>query len=96
MSDLLLAEAPKTAKRNYETSEYSSFVRRALRAYGRRVADADEVDLLEMVEIMSEIDEMIVLPAVRGMRERGQSWTYIAKGLRMTPAGARQKYGPRL
>ena len=73
-----------------ETVEYVKFVRRALVAYGERVAEADDVDLTEMVKTLAGLDELVSM-AARKQAER-HSWTYVATALGMSRQGARQKY----
>lgn len=76
-------------KRTVETDEYVSFVRRIIRAYSRRVGDADEVDLAAMMSVRLEMDRAVVL-AIAGQRERGVSWSTIGAGMGMTKQGAEQ------
>ncbi len=80
------------AKRQRETTEYAGMVRRIIRAHGRRVAQADEVDLAELVEIQSTLDAA-VQEAVDGMRARGESWAYIGRGLGTSRQAAQMRYG---
>lgn len=63
-----------------ETPEYAAMVRRIVRAYGRRVADADPEDLAELIALHAVVDQAIH-QAVHGQRERGASWGAIALGL---------------
>jgi aromatic ring hydroxylase len=80
-------------KRERETTEYAGMVRRIIRAHGRRVADADEVDLAELVAIRETLDEAIAT-AVLGQRERhGASWADVARGLGVTRQYAQRTYG---
>lgn len=86
-------KAGLTAKRLRETPEYAGFARRAIRAYGRRVADADPEDLREMLEMRVVLEEAIAT-AVDGLRDRA-SWTDIARALGVSRQGAQQRYGGR-
>jgi hypothetical protein len=63
-----------------ETPEYAAMVRRIVRAHGRRVAEADPEDLVDLVGLHAVVDQA-VREAVRGQRERGASWAAIARGL---------------
>lgn len=74
-----------------ETPQYAAFCRRVIRAYARRVAAADEVDLADMLAVRDEMDAAI-RAAVAGMRERGEAWSYIAEGLGTTRQAAQQRY----
>ena len=68
-------------RRERETPEYAAMLERMIRAYARRVADADEVDLARMVEVKRVMDQALA-DAVRGQREQlGRSWAEIARGL---------------
>lgn len=64
---------------------------RMVRAYGRRVANADPEDLATMTALRAEVDRAIEV-AVQGQRER-HSWTEIAAPLGVTRQAARQKWG---
>lgn len=76
-----------------ETTEYGAMVRRMIRAYGRRVADADEIDLADLVKLRDETDAAIAA-AVQGQRTKyGRSWAYIAQGLSVSRQAAQQRYG---
>jgi hypothetical protein len=80
------------AKRERETTDFAGFVRRSIKAHGKRVAGADEVDLAELVALHNDVDQAIAT-AVQGMRERGESWAYIARGLGVTRQYAQRTYG---
>lgn len=83
----------KRARRYVETADYSKFVRRIVAAYSRRVADADDVDLAEMVALRDDLDAAITA-AVKGQRERhGRSWADIGQALGVTKQAAYQRYG---
>lgn len=75
-----------------ETPEFGSMVRRMIRAYGRRVADADPEDLADMVTLRDELEQAI-LAAVDGQRRRDVSWTVIGDALGISRQGAFQRYG---
>lgn len=67
-------------------------VRRMLRAAGRRVAEADEVELAELVAIRDEFDE-VIQGAVDKWRAQGRSWATIGNALQLSKQGAQQRYG---
>lgn len=76
-----------------ETPEYAAMLRRMIRAYARRVADADDVDLAQMVQLREEID-VAITAAVRGQREQhGRSWADVGRGLGITRQAAQMRYG---
>lgn len=74
-----------------ETPAYAQMLTRMVRAYGRRVADADPEDLARMVALRGEVDRAIDT-AVMGLRDR-HSWTDIAAPLGISRQAARQKWG---
>jgi hypothetical protein len=80
-------------KLSVETLQYAKMVRRVLAAYAKRVADADDVDLAEMLEIRDPFDAVIA-QAVLGQRSKfGRSWTEIARGAGISRQVARQRWG---
>lgn len=74
-----------------ETPEFLAMVRRMLRAAGRRVAVADEVELADLAALRDEV-EQVIATAVAGWREQGRSWATIGAALGMTKQGAQQRY----
>lgn len=83
------------SKRTRETPEYAAFCRRIIKSYAKRVADADEVDLGEMIAVRDEMDAAIQA-AVDGLRARGESWAYIGAGLGTTRQAAQMRFGKRV
>lgn len=77
-----------------ETTEYLNMLKRMIRAAGKRVGDADEIELAQLVGLRDELDAAIQV-AVDGQRSIGRSWATIALGLNMTRQGAWQQYGPK-
>lgn len=92
MSALRSVKPRLTPKRVRETPEYAAMVRRMIRAYGRRVAEGDEVDLQELLLLRVEVEQAIEA-AVRGQRRAGQSWAYIGRGLEVSRQAAQMRYG---
>jgi hypothetical protein len=75
-----------------ETTEYLAMVGRMLRAAGRRVAEADEPELQQLIALRAEMDE-IIRDAVLGQRANlDRSWTWVGEALGLTRQGARQRY----
>jgi uncharacterized NAD(P)/FAD-binding protein YdhS len=60
-----------------ENDEYAAFLRRALRAYARRIAVGDIDEFAQMAAIADEMDQ-ILRQAVAGLRTAGFSWADIA------------------
>lgn len=85
----------KRAKREVETADFIRAARRFIRAAGRRVADADEIELGMLVSLRRDL-EAAEAEAVKGLRDRGASWSYIALGLGITRQAAQQRWGERM
>lgn len=83
--------ASKRSKRERETSEYLAAARRFIRGAGRRVADADEPELRELLELERVLQEAIQV-AVDGQLTRG-SWATIALATGKTRQAAAQRWG---
>lgn len=82
----------RRARRERETVDYVSFARRVIRGAGRRVGDADEVELAQLVELRDEL-ETAIRTAVEGQRSIGRSWAYIGAALGITRQSAQERYG---
>jgi hypothetical protein len=89
------APKPKRAPRERETREYLQGMRRFMRGAMRRVGDADNIELADLMAAREEMDAMIAL-AVHGQRERGSSWADIAAATGVTRQAAQQRWGKRL
>jgi hypothetical protein len=81
----------KRRRRFVETDDYAAFIRRAVRAHGRRVADGDVEALPGLIALADELDQAITT-AVAGLRGHGYSWTEIADRLGVTRQAARQRW----
>lgn len=75
-----------------ETYDWLKMLSRMIRAAGRRVAEADEHELSQLVALHDQLDEAIKV-AVQGQRSYGRSWAYIGKALGLSRQGAFQRYG---
>lgn len=73
-------------------SEFRAFVRRILRAYGRRVSDADPEDLADLLNIRADVDQAIDR-AVLGLRAQGHSWATIGAATGMSRQAAFKRWG---
>jgi hypothetical protein len=65
---------------------------RMIRAAGRRVADADEVELGMLIAMRDEVDAAIQ-HAVDGQRARGVSWARIGEATGITRQSAQERWG---
>lgn len=75
-----------------ETMDYLSAAKRFIRAAGRRVAEADEIELRELLSLQDTLDQA-VQDAVDGIRSRDLSWAYIAQATGTTRQAAFQRWG---
>lgn len=81
----------KRPRRDVETMDYLGAARRFIRAAGRRVADADEYELAELLALRTVLDDTIA-EAVRGQKTR-KSWAAIAFATGTSREAAYQKWG---
>jgi hypothetical protein len=75
-----------------ETLPYLAAVRRMIRAAGRRVGDADEHELTELIGLRDEL-EAAIQTAIDGQRQTGRSWAAIAVATGTTRQAAYLRYG---
>lgn len=80
--------------RGGDTTAYLKYLRRIVRAAGRRVSEADPEDLRALIEIRHDLDEAIQL-AVDGLRESGITWQSIGEATGTTRQAALMKWGRR-
>lgn len=79
--------------RERDTTEYAAMMARMLRAYSRRVGDADPEDLATMLEVYNQFGAAIQ-DAVTAQRARhGTSWAEIGRGAGITRQAAQQRWG---
>lgn len=83
---------PKRRRRVTENDEYAAFLRRAIRAYSRRVARGDIDALTDMTSLAADLDHAIA-EAVTGLRTQGYSWAEIGLRLGITRQAAQQRWG---
>ena len=75
-----------------ETDKYGRFVRRIMRAYGRRVADLDIEGLKGLVDLRTELDDQIRTSA-QLLQAQGYSWAEIGRVLGVSKQAAQQRFG---
>lgn len=75
-----------------ETSSYIEFARRIIRGAGKRVSEADDWELAELVSLRDEVEDAIKR-AVKGQRAVGRSWQYIGDALGIKRQSAQERYG---
>jgi hypothetical protein len=76
-----------------ETSEISAMLSRMVRAYGRRLADADPADLADAVELQRLLDRTVGEAVAHLRATHGFSWAELAAELGVTRQAAQQRYG---
>lgn len=76
-----------------ETTEYAGMLRRMIRAYGRRVGDADVEDLATMLALRDELDEAIASAVQAQRQQHGRSWADIAQATGATRQAAQKRWG---
>lgn len=85
-------DSPSTKSRRSENSEFHAFVKRIVRAHGKRVASSDPEALADLVALRAELDQAIGT-GVTGLRAGGYSWTQIAAPLGMSKQAAFKRWG---
>ena len=83
---------PKRRRRVTENDEYAAFLRRAIRAYSRRVASGDIDAIAGMTALADDLDAAI-RGAITGLRAQGYSWADIGARLGITRQAAQQRWG---
>jgi DNA-directed RNA polymerase specialized sigma24 family protein len=78
-------------KRRVENDEYAAFIRRVLRAYGRRIASGDIDAITELSSLSGEV-EAALGSAVLGLRLLGYSWAEIGKRLGVTRQSVHERW----
>ncbi|WP_406046570.1 hypothetical protein [Kribbella sp. NBC_00889] len=80
-------------RREVETTEYLAMVRRLLRTAAKRVGNADEVELAELVALREDLERAITEAVTIQRGQWGRSWAEIGRGLGTTRQAAQQHYG---
>jgi hypothetical protein len=87
--------APKRRRRSkpVEAREFGQMLSRMIRAYGRRVQDADIEDLADMLAMRDQLDD-VIRSTVTEMRAKHEfSWARIGEAMGTTRQAAQQRYG---
>lgn len=88
--------APKRQRRRsrpVEAREFGQMLARMIRAYGRRVQDADVEDLADMVAMRDQLDDVIKATVTHMRSEHEFSWARIGEAMGTTRQAAQQRYG---
>jgi hypothetical protein len=91
-SDVKPDLTPNRPRRVIENDEYAAFLRRVIRAFGRRIA-AGDIDALADAAILSRQLDITIKNAITGLRQRGYSWADIGLQLGVTRQAAQQRWG---
>lgn len=83
---------PGRRRKVTENDEYAAFLRRAIRAFGRRIASGD-IDALAGAAFLSAQLDATIRESVTGLRARGYSWADIGRQLGVTRQAAQQRWG---
>lgn len=75
-----------------ETMSFLQAAARFIKAAGKRVAEADEIELAELLKLQDVLDQAIQ-DAVMGIHSGGRSWAYIATATGTTRQAAFQRWG---
>lgn len=80
--------------RERSTEEFLAAVRRMMRAAAKRVAQGDEFELREFVDLLRTESEYCLGQAVAGQRQFGaKSWAQIAEGAGNRRSAAQERWG---
>jgi hypothetical protein len=82
----------KRPRRVVENDEYAAFLRRVIRAYGRRIASGD-IDAIADMAATAELFDTAIRDAITGLRAIGYSWADIALRLGVTRQAVQQRWG---
>ena len=83
---------PERPRAVVENDEYAAFLRRAIGAFGRRIAVGD-IDALGDAALLSRQLDLTIKTAITGLRQRGYSWADIGLQLGVTRQAAQQRWG---
>lgn len=75
-----------------ETLEYGAMVGRMIRAWTRRVGEADEPELAQMLAARNELDAAILHTIYIWRTQLGRSWEYIAQATGHDRTAAYQRW----
>jgi hypothetical protein len=78
-------------RRERDTLAYIAMLRRLVAAGGRRVAQSDEYELAEFLELQTEL-ELAIGVAIGGQLLMGKSWSDIATATGTSRQSSHQRY----
>ena len=83
---------PENRRNSVENPQYAAFLRRAIRAYTRRIATGDIEALADLTQLDHELQQATTA-AVQALHNYGYSWADIAARLGVTRQAAQQRFG---
>ena len=83
---------PKAENGSVEHAEYAAMMRRMLRSWAKRLADADVEDLAMLAAFTRDVSDA-QRNAVSGWRAQGRSWREIGEAFGTTRQAAEQRFG---
>lgn len=96
MCDVTAAPDRPVRQDKVENDAFAGFLRRAIRAFGRRVGDGDVDGLRLMLDARDQLDEAIQAAVDELRSDRwSYSWAEIARGVGLTRTAACDRWGKR-
>jgi hypothetical protein len=90
---LTVKSRPRRRTRPVEVHAFGQMVSRMIKAYGRRVQDADVEDLADMFAMRAQLDDVIT-STITTMRAKHEfSWARIGEAAGTTRQAAQMRYG---
>jgi hypothetical protein len=83
---------PENRRNSVENPQYAAFLRRAIRAYTRRIATGDIEALADLIQLDHELQQATTA-AVQALHSYGYSWADIAARFGTTRQAAQQRFG---
>lgn len=83
----------KRPRRYTETVDFIAMVARLVRAAGKRVSTADMDELRALVDLRTELDDVIESAVIAVMDNGGYSWQDIGETLGISRQAAWKRYG---
>jgi hypothetical protein len=83
---------PKRRRALVETEPYGDFVRRAIRAYGRRIGEGNVEELQGLLELHALIDVVAAQAVAELRREQDTPWSAIAAAVGITRQAAMSRW----
>jgi hypothetical protein len=86
------AEPTQESPPRVEAPEFGKMVRRMIKAYGRRCANADVEDLADLMSLRDELERSIEYAVHESRVRHGRSWADIGRACGTSRQAAQQRY----